>query len=165
MITAYLALGSNLGDREEILKGARRTLSAAPGVRVTAWSPLYLTEPVGGPEGQGLYLNAVLEVETELSAQDLLQRCLEVERCFDRQREERWSARTLDVDLLFWGEETRCEPDLVIPHPRMHLRQFVLTPLRDLAPNLLHPLLGRTVCELLADLPPGDGVTRFLENW
>ena len=165
MVTAYLALGSNLGDREKILKGARHALNAAPGVRVTACSPLYQTEPVGGPEGQGPYLNAVLEVETELPAPDLLQCCLAVETRFGRQREERWGARTLDVDLLFWGEETRCEADIVIPHPRMHLRRFVLTPLRDLPPNLVHPLLGRTVCELLADLPHGDGVSRFLEKW
>jgi len=88
-----------------------------------------------------------------------------VEALFGRQREERWGARTLDIDLLLRGEETRCEADLVVPHPRLHLRRFVLTPLRDLAPELVHPLLGRTVSELLADLPSGDGVTRLLENW
>jgi len=165
MVNAYLALGSNLGEREKILKGARQALDAAPGVRVTASSPLYETQPVGGPEGQGPYLNAVLKVETDLSAPELLRRCLKVEALFGRQREERWGARTLDIDLLLRGEETRCEADLVVPHPRLHLRRFVLTPLRDLAPELVHPLLGRTVSELLADLPSGDGVTRLLENW
>lgn len=165
MVTAYLALGSNLGDREAILKGAREALDAAPGVRVTACSPLYQTEPVGGPAGQGSYLNAVLGVETDLPAPDLLRCCLAVETRFGRRRKERWGARTLDIDLLFRGEEIRCEEDLVIPHPRLHVRRFVLTPLRDIAPELVHPLLGRTVRELLADLPPGDGVTRFLENW
>ena len=165
MVTAYLALGSNLGDREKILKGARQALDGTSGIRVKASSPLYQTEPVGGPEGQGPYLNAVLEVETELTAPDLLQRCLAVETRFGRRREERWGARTLDVDLLLWGEKVHCEAGLVIPHPRMHLRRFVLAPLRDLAPELGHPLLGMTVDELLAGLPQGDGVNRILENW
>lgn len=165
MVKAYLALGSNLGDREAILKGAREALHAAPGVRVTACSPLYQTDPVGGPQGQGAYLNAVLEVETALSAPDLLKQCLAVEARFGRRREERWGARTLDVDLLFLGEETRGEASLVLPHPRLHLRRFVLKPLHDLVPGLIHPLLGRTVRELLMALPPDDGVTRFPENW
>lgn len=165
MVTAYLAFGSNLGDREEILKGARAALDAHPEVRLTASSPLYQTEPVGGPEGQGLYLNAVIEVKTNLPAPDLLGLCMAVEARFGRRREEHWGARTLDIDLLFRGEEVRGEADLVLPHPRLHLRRFVLSPLADLAPELFHPLLRRTVSELLADLPPGNDVTRFSENW
>lgn len=165
MVTAYLALGSNLGDRAATLRGGREALDATPGIQVTASSPLYQTEPVGGPVGQGPYLNAVLEVETTLSSHALLRCCLEVEARFGRRRRQRWEARTLDVDLLLFGEEVRDDPDLVLPHPRLHLRPFVLVPLGDLAPELVHPLLGRTVSELLADVPPTGGVQRFSETW
>lgn len=165
MVTAYLALGSNLGDRQVALAGARQALGSVPGIRLAAASPLYETEPVGGPAGQGPYLNAVLRVETDLAPRALLRRCLEVEACFGRRRRERWGARTLDVDLLLFGDEVRSEPDLELPHPRLHLRRFVLAPLRDLAPELVHPVLGRTVRELIDDLPSPGGVRRFAETW
>lgn len=164
MVTAYLSLGSNLGRREATLAGARALLSATPGVAVTASSALYETDPVGGPEGQGPYLNAVLRVETALSPRALLQVALDAEAHFGRRRAERWGARTLDVDLLLYGGEVRREADLVLPHPRLHLRRFVLDPLCDLAPGLPHPLLGRTARDL-RDALPADGVRRLAETW
>lgn len=165
MVTAYLALGSNLGDREAMLRGAREALNNSPRVRVEASSPLYETDPVGGPSQQPPYLNAVLQVVTDLPAEALLRRCLEVEDRFGRLRQERWGARTLDVDVLFYGRKICRRPDLVLPHPRLHHRRFVLAPLADLAPELVHPVLGLTVCDLLARLPDGDGVHRILETW
>lgn len=164
-VTAYLALGSNLGERRAQLRGAREALAAAGAVRVTAASPLYETEPVGGPAGQPSYLNAVLRVETTLSPRALLDCCLAVEARFGRRRLEPWGPRTLDVDLLFYGREILGGPGLVVPHPRLHERRFVLVPLADLAPALLHPVLGRSIRQLLADLDVAEDVRRLAEEW
>jgi 2-amino-4-hydroxy-6-hydroxymethyldihydropteridine diphosphokinase len=164
-VTAYLALGANLGDRQGQLQGARTALAAAGGIRVTAASPLYETGPVGGPPGQPFYLNAVLRVETTLSCPALLELCLAVEARFGRRRQEPWSPRTLDVDLLFFGGETLNEPGLVVPHPRLHQRRFVLVPLADLAPELLHPVLGRSVLQLLTALGNGESVRLYAREW
>lgn len=131
MVTAFLGLGSNLGDRLGNLQRAVDLLTATPGVRVIRSSRVYETEPVGGP-AQPAYLNAVIEVETDLGARGLLSACLRVEGELGRVRTDRWGPRTIDVDLLTYGEETIGEPDLVVPHPRMHERGFVLAPLTEL---------------------------------
>ena len=128
--TAYLALGANLGDRLENLQRAADALAATPGVRVVRSSRVYETEPVG-PE-QPEYLNAVLEVETDLPPRELLRVCLAVEDDMGRVRAERWGPRPIDVDVLTYGAGTIDEPDLVVPHPRMHERGFVLVPLAEL---------------------------------
>lgn len=164
-VTAYLALGANLGDRLGQLRGARVALAAAAGVRVTAASSLYETEAVGGPSGQPCYLNAVLRVVTTLTCRSLLQLCLEIEARFGRHRQEPWGPRTLDVDLLFYGLETRDEPGLIIPHPRLHQRRFVLVPLADLAPDLCHPAFGRSIRQLLAALGDGEKVRLYAKDW
>lgn len=163
-VSAYLALGANLGDRQRQLQGAREVL-AASGVRVLAASPLYETGPVGGPPGQPCYLNAALQVATSLSGHDLLALCQAVESRFGRRRQEPWGPRTLDIDLLFYGQETIDEPGLVIPHPRLQQRRFVLAPLADLAPELRHPALGRSVRELLAALDNGETVRLYSREW
>jgi 2-amino-4-hydroxy-6-hydroxymethyldihydropteridine diphosphokinase len=131
VVTAFLGLGSNLGDRLGNLQRAVDLLTATPGVRVIRSSRVYETEPVGGP-AQPAYLNAVIEVETDLGARGLLSACLRVEGELGRVRTDRWGPRTIDVDLLTYGEETIGEPDLVVPHPRMHERGFVLAPLTEL---------------------------------
>jgi 2-amino-4-hydroxy-6-hydroxymethyldihydropteridine diphosphokinase len=164
-VTAYLALGANLGDRQGQLQGARAALAAAGGIRVTAASPLYETGAVGGPPGQPLYLNAVLRVETTLSCRALLELCLAVEERFGRRRQEQWGPRTLDIDLLFYGGEALDEPGLVVPHPRLHQRRFVLIPLADLDPELLHPALGRSVRQMLAALGNGESVRLYAREW
>jgi 2-amino-4-hydroxy-6-hydroxymethyldihydropteridine diphosphokinase len=128
---AFLGLGSNLGDRRVLLGEA---VDALPDV--VAVSPLYETDPVGGPE-QGAFLNLVVELDTDRSARELLALCAEREAAARRVREERWGPRTLDVDVLWVDGETVDEPDLVVPHPRMWSRRFVLAPLRDLAPDLV----------------------------
>jgi 2-amino-4-hydroxy-6-hydroxymethyldihydropteridine diphosphokinase len=133
---AYLALGSNLGDRVAYLQGAVDALAATPGVLVVAVSRVYETDPVGGPD-QGRYLNAVVAIDTVLSARELLAAGQRAESEARRVRGERWGPRTLDVDVLLVGDREIRDPDLVVPHPRMWERGFVLAPLRDVAPGLV----------------------------
>jgi 2-amino-4-hydroxy-6-hydroxymethyldihydropteridine diphosphokinase len=129
---AFLGLGSNLGDRLTNLQGAVDLLQDEPGLQVTASSRVWETAPVGGPP-QPDYLNAVIRVETDLSARDLLDAAHRVEARLGRVRKERWGARSIDVDILLFDEERIDEEDLVVPHPRMHQRAFVLLPLLELA--------------------------------
>lgn len=129
---AYLALGSNLGDRVANLRRAVADLDGVVGV-----SPVYETHPLGGPGGQGAYLNAVVALETGCTPRDLLDECRRLEADAGRVRAERWGARTLDVDVLLVGDLRVDEPDLVVPHPRLWERRFVLAPLRDLDPDLV----------------------------
>ena len=133
---AYLGLGSNLGDRWRYL---REAVDSLPDV-VTV-SPVYETDPVGGPPDQEPYLNCVVELETERSARDLLGICHRLEAAAGRVRNERWGPRTLDVDILLLGDLKVDEPDLQIPHPRMWDRAFVLAPLADVAPEIVPDLV------------------------
>jgi 2-amino-4-hydroxy-6-hydroxymethyldihydropteridine diphosphokinase len=133
---AYLALGSNLGDRVAHLQGAVDTLASTPSVAIVALSGVYETDPVGGPD-QDRYLNAVVAIDTALSARDLLGVAHDAERRARRVRGERWGPRTLDVDVLLVGDAQIDDPDLVVPHPRMWERGFVLAPLHDVAPDLV----------------------------
>lgn len=128
---AFLSLGSNLGDRLSHLRDAVQSLSG-----VVAASPVYETTPVGGPPGQPSFLNLVVELDTDLSPRELLGVCHRLESAADRNRNERWGPRTLDVDILLIGDLTIDEPDLQVPHPRMWSRRFVVAPLLDLAPEL-----------------------------
>lgn len=132
---AYLGVGSNLGDRLAHLQSAVDGLAATEGVTVAAVSPVYATDPVGGPE-QGEYLNAVIAVDTSLTARRLLDVARRLEASAERVRTERWGPRTLDVDLLLVGAEEVHEIDLEVPHPRMSERGFVMAPLGDLDPAL-----------------------------
>jgi 2-amino-4-hydroxy-6-hydroxymethyldihydropteridine diphosphokinase len=147
---AYVGLGANLGPREITLLRAIDLLGATDGVEVRAASQLRETEPVGVVD-QPAYLNGAVELDTELSARELLDRLLDVERELGRVRGERWGPRTVDLDLLVFGAETIDEPGLRVPHPRLHERRFVLEPLAELAPDLVVPGRG-TVSELLAEL-------------
>jgi 2-amino-4-hydroxy-6-hydroxymethyldihydropteridine diphosphokinase len=135
MTRAFLGLGSNVGDPRRYLREAVETLDDA-GIGLRAVSPLYETEPVGGPD-QGRYLNLVVELDTELTARELLGVCRRIESAAGRVRAERWGPRTLDVDVLWVDGVELDEPDLTVPHPRMWERRFVLAPLRDLAPDLV----------------------------
>ena len=139
MTRAFLGLGSNLGDRAGHLRAALAAIPAvASRTAVVACSPVYETDPVGGPE-QGLFLNLVVEVQTDLDARGLLALGAALEATAERVREERWGPRTLDVDVLWVDGEVVDEPDLQVPHPRMGERRFVLAPLADLAPELVDP--------------------------
>ncbi len=129
-VSAYLALGSNLGDRLETLQRAVDLLEARPGIDVVRSSRVYETDPVGPP--QPAYLNAVVEVRTDLEPQELLKETQAVEDELGRVRAERWGPRTIDVDVLTFDDRVIDEPELVVPHPRMHERGFVLVPLGEL---------------------------------
>lgn len=131
---SFVALGSNLGDKRGYLRMAVEFL---PGV--VAVSPVYETEPVGGPSGQDAYLNCVVELDTDIPPRELFEICIDIERGAGRERRERWGPRTLDIDILLYGDMVVDEPDLHIPHKRMYERRFVLAPLRDLAPDLVTP--------------------------
>lgn len=132
MARAFLGLGSNLGDRAGYLRAA---VAALPDL--VAVSPVYETEPVGGPDEQGAYLNLVAELDTPMGARALLSLCARLEAAAGRVREVRWGPRTLDVDVLWVQDEAVDEPDLVVPHPRLWERRFALAPLADLAPDLV----------------------------
>ena len=137
-VVAFLGLGSNLGDRLTNLQAAVDALQTEPGLRVTASSRVWETAPVGGPP-QPDYLNAVIRVETDLSAWDLLDAARRVEVRLGRVRRERWGARSLDVDILLYDDEQIDESELVVPHPRMAQRAFVLLPLLELEPDPILP--------------------------
>jgi len=149
---AYVALGSNLGDRKARLEEAVDRLRRCDGVSVVRVSSFVETDPVGGPPGQGKYLNAVVSLDTTRTPQELLRACAEVERAMGRTRAARWGPRTIDVDILLYGDRVVGEPGLEIPHPRMHERRFVLAPLVEIDPAARHPGLGKTAAELLAAL-------------
>lgn len=149
---AYIALGSNLGNRRAYLDGAVAAMRRHPAITVRRVSSWIETEPVGGPPGQGKYLNGAAEIETRLSPQELLGALLAIEREFGRVRETPAGPRTLDLDLLLYDDRIIDEPGLVLPHPRMAERRFVLGPLAEIAPEARHPRANATVADLLARL-------------
>jgi 2-amino-4-hydroxy-6-hydroxymethyldihydropteridine diphosphokinase len=148
---AYVGLGSNLGDRAgNLLLGVRGMLSAS--LSVARLSSVYETEPVGVSDVQPAYLNAVAELGPPLpAAEELLARLLKIEYALGRRRTHANAARTLDLDLLLYGDSRAVTPPLTLPHPRMHQRRFVLAPLCELAPDARHPVLQKTFAELLAE--------------
>lgn len=147
-----MALGGNLGDRAAYLLQALSRLSRLPETRLLRLSPVYETDPVGPP--QPPYLNLVAELDTRLPPRALLEALLGIEQALGRVRREPWGPRTVDLDLLLYGDLVLKEEGLEVPHPRLHQRAFVLVPLCDLVPQGRHPVLGRTFAELLAALDP-----------
>lgn len=150
---AYIGLGSNLGDRGDTLMAAVKQLAALKGIAVRRISQFVVTEPVGGPEDQPKYLNAAAEIETTLAPAELLGELQRIEASLgrDRSKEQRWGPRTCDLDILLMGQTVIETTELTIPHPRMHERLFVLRPLAQIAPQVVHPKLHKTVVELLAE--------------
>ena len=152
----YIGLGSNLGDRRANLEAAVEALAREPGVRVLRRSSLYETEPVGVAD-QPWFLNAALEIEAELAPGELLGTLKRIERQLGRRPGRRWGERLIDLDLLLYGEQPVAEPDLIVPHPEMWRRLFVLMPLAELAPDLRAPD-GRSVGRVIEDLASSQAI-------
>jgi 2-amino-4-hydroxy-6-hydroxymethyldihydropteridine diphosphokinase len=150
---AFIGIGTNLGDRPANYSEALLRIGKLRGTRIVRQSSVYETEPVG--EVEGAFLNGAVEVETELGAEELMQQLLAVERAMGRRRNPRsraYQPRVIDLDLLFFNQETINTPALQVPHPRLHERRFVLVPMSELAPSLVHPKLNATISELLTGL-------------
>ena len=155
---AAIALGGNLGNSQRILSDAIAVIDRVPAIEVSARSHFYRTAPVGPPQPD--YINACILIKTALSPMALLQQLLAIENQFGRVRQVRWGARSLDLDLLFYGDRTLNILGLTVPHPRLHERPFVLVPLMDIAPDWQHPVLAQTTEQLLAQLST-TGVERL----
>lgn len=152
MEAILIGFGSNQGDSVAVCRGAIQSLSDHPAIRVDRVSSLYRTAPVGLAD-QGWFVNGVLQGSTALPPAELMHALLAVERAFGRRRTVRWGPRTLDLDLLAYGDLVLRSPELTVPHARMHERRFVLVPLAEIHPGWVHPVLKKTARELLAELP------------
>jgi 2-amino-4-hydroxy-6-hydroxymethyldihydropteridine diphosphokinase len=160
MNTVYLSLGSNMGDRAEYIVRAIAAMNMRA-VRVARRSSLYETEPVDAPQ-QACFLNCVVEAETELSPPELMAALLEIERELGRKRRVAKGPRVIDLDILVYGSQVVHQPGLEIPHPRMSERRFVLVPFAEIAPLVEHPVLRKTIADLLAATPDRAEVRRLL---
>ena len=158
MNLVYLSLGSNIGDREAHLREAIAQLGAVG--RVTAISSIYETEPVEFTR-QSNFLNCAVALETNLPPSDLMSRLLDIERTLGRERIQRKGPRTIDIDVLLCGDLVLESANLTIPHPAMAQRRFVLEPLAEIAPEVVHPVAKKTIRQLLEELPAGQKVWKF----
>lgn len=160
MAIVYAGLGSNRGNKSDNIKKALDMLNMADNASVLAVSSLYETEPEGY-EDQDWFLNTAAQLKTTLSPVDLLKLFKEIEQAIGRHKSVRWGPREIDLDLLLYDELSFENPDLVIPHPRMHQRAFVLAPLAEIAKDVLHPVLDKTIEILLAELQTAKSVKRI----
>lgn len=160
LTTIYLLLGSNLGDRVLLMRNAAEQIGGRIG-DVRRASALYETAPWGGIE-QPAFLNQVLEVSTVLAPEEVLRIILEIEHKSGRVRYQRWGARHLDIDILYFGKTVMDTPRLTVPHPRLHERRFTLVPLAEIAPDFVHPVLEKTNVELLEVCTDKEEVSRYL---
>lgn len=153
---AYVAIGSNLGDRARHCYDAIAMLSTHPEIRISKASRLIETAPVGGPADSPPYLNGAIEVETTLGSHAMLHELNKIEKLLGREVAEKWAPRIIDLDLLLFGDKIISSDELIVPHPMMHQRRFVLEPLAAIAPDVVHPTLQMTMSGLLESM---DGVS------
>jgi len=159
MALVYISFGSNVGDRLGNIKRALDQISAHPSITITKKSNLYETEPVGY-ENQDWFLNGVIEIDTEIAPDELLSLLKQIEKDVGRRESIRWGPREIDLDILLYGQRCIDAPNLTIPHPRMHQRGFVLVPLAEIAPQVIHPVLQKNAAELLGELASTKGIKR-----
>jgi 2-amino-4-hydroxy-6-hydroxymethyldihydropteridine diphosphokinase len=160
-VTAYIGTGSNMGDREAYCEEAVRLVSRFPATSIIRVSSLYETAPMERTD-QDWFINCVTAVRTTLSPHELLRACQEVEQLLGRKRSVRFGPRTIDMDILFYGDRIIQEPGLTIPHPRAHERRFVLEPMAEIAPELTHPALRKTVVQILKELQNHQEIRRSM---
>lgn len=163
METAYIGIGSNMGDPRGNCLDAIDRIGRIDDCRVISVSGLYLTEPVGIKE-QEWYINSVVSMSTGVSAPDLLNRLLGIESDMGRIRTVKWGPRVIDLDILIFGQDIIDDEAIKVPHPMMHMRRFVMAPMADIAPDLVHPELGKTMIELLREIPGNDQAVKRLEG-
>jgi 2-amino-4-hydroxy-6-hydroxymethyldihydropteridine diphosphokinase len=164
MSKVLVGVGSNLGDREFLIRKAVEAMRDLPRTLVVRVSSLYDTDPVGEVD-QPAFLNAVVWLETTLLPRELLWQLLLIEKRMGRVRSQRWGPRPIDLDLLFYDDETISEPDLTVPHPEAHRRGFVLLPLLELDPDFVHPITGESIKKLIKKLPPNPPVRKGGRFW
>lgn len=162
MAIVYLCLGSNSGDRLKFIEQAVSFLNLAENIKIVRTTALYETEP-WGVKKQNWFLNMIVEIKTNLKAQDLLLKCLNIEKTLGRNRkkEQKWGERPIDIDIIFYDKEIINTEILTVPHPRMHERAFVLVPLLELIPDFIHPVLHKSVSELYDDLQEVENVMLY----
>lgn len=164
MKTVYIGIGSNLGDPYKNCMKAIEEIKKDPFSGIKALSPFYRTQPVG-IDGQGWFINAVLCINTGLSATEIIDMLLDAENKMGRVRTGvRWESRLIDLDVLLIGNEIINDKNLIVPHPRMHLRRFVMAPMVDIAPDLIHPVLGKSMREILNAIPVTDQEIKLMEK-
>jgi len=147
----YLGIGSNLGDKLEFITKAINSISKLKNVEITKTSSMIATKPYGKTD-QPDFLNCVIELDTDLLPEELLKKCLDIENQLGRIRDEKWGPRTIDIDLLFYEDKIINNELLVLPHPELHKRSFVLTSLKELCPDLIHPVLNRKIKDIFVEL-------------
>ena len=164
MKTVYIGIGGNLGDPYENCMKAVEIIKEQPFCEIKALSPFYRTQPVG-IEGDNWFINAVLSINTSLSSGELIEMLLDIEKEMGRTRSAiRWESRIIDLDVLLFGNDIINDKNLIVPHPRMHLRRFVMAPMADIAPELVHPVLGKSMAEILDEIPLEEQEVRLMET-
>jgi len=163
-VRAYIGIGSNLGNRLENCNHAVELIGGLRGCFLNRCSPWYITSPLGIEDSENWFINGVLGIDTTLSPHELLHCLLIIEKSMGRIRKRRWESRIIDLDLLLYGESIIDDRDLKVPHPLMHLRRFVLVPLTSIAPDLIHPVMGISIKELLDGLSEDDQEVFLLKD-